>query len=51
MLGLSEDLNLGPLNPLSVNLQTIKLDLILCFHIKFLFTLLLQRCVLKLLIL
>jgi hypothetical protein len=39
-LGLNEDLNLGPLSPQSTKLQTIKANLILCFHIKVLFPLL-----------
>jgi hypothetical protein len=39
-LGLSGDLNLGPLSPLSDKFQTIKLSLILCFHIKVLIPLL-----------
>jgi hypothetical protein len=39
-LGLNGDLNLGPLSPLSDKFQTIKLGLVLCFHIKVLFPLL-----------
>jgi hypothetical protein len=39
-LGLGGDLNLGPLSPLSDKFQTIKLGLILYFHINVLFPLL-----------
>jgi hypothetical protein len=49
-LGLSGDLNLGPLSPLSDKFQIIKLCLILYFHIKVYFHLLFTVLCIKIIV-